>query len=883
MTPQHVISQLLKSDATNLKNIDLLKKITLTAYFGRLQVNGQSPDNQIAFANYLFDQEHVMFDFSHISDEKRAVFEKWLLEAHQEEKETSYFKNTAVNEYRGFTAESRLRWWGRIKRWFYGHATEHWKINDIDLSLHYQLLGVDLCHGQQGVLVGFQQFLVPPTGTKYKSNEDQQEEPLGNTKRVFITDTLVDQLTKLNLRSINFETICKSAHPHAITVRDYKTRYEEMKTYRVVQQFRTNSIAWYHRFWNWLVSLFKSEPNKVTPVNKAKNTKLSLLYENDTTTVYQRSNREILVKEKRPDIENLVYCGGGAKIFAHIGVWKALNEAHIVPKKFAGSSAGAIMGLMCYLGYPAEKIADLFKPFRKEHIVYFNMTSKGLADPQAIKTALDYAIALKVKEIVTDYNIPYPQGKITFATLEALRIKCPGCGLGEELIVTATNKNSSTTKYFSFHKTPNMEVSEAVKISSSIPVLFRDTRVDGDDYNDGGVLNNFPTEAFHADDTTFLESEYGNNMKTLAVQFDNGTERAAVDRGMDRVHRQNFFWNWAFGLLAGVKDPASGWEKDLMKLRKYSAQSIITDVGSTTATSFSVEDNTQKQLIQNGYRSAKNYLQARYAQKDGGPYRNKEIMHSTFSSLEELLAYCCYKGNKEWFDRVSRFIKSSSLPNKAGLMKQASKLRALYFRSASSEGPRVEGHTPTFFGNNVVQQFFTQHNNKDHEVFLALYPIFLMLSPRFLKNTKEYDMFDRARHSFTVTSPFACLEHFARIKDDTHVLFHIFHNLVKELQREHATNFENAEHMQSIFNRMALINKIVGQNDLFKADYYGKWDLDLAQENRILQAFDRMSPRLGKLCESLKYQSAPTKESERVLFSDAEPEVSTTDHYACPI
>ena len=220
MTPQHVISELLASNSKHPKNIELLKKIILTSYLGRLQVNGQSPDNSIAFADYLFDHEQVMFDFTRLSENKKEQFNKWLLENHHQEREKAHFTKSSINEYRGFTAEVNLSFWGQILRWFKGDFTSQWKIKDIDLSLNYQLLGIEITEGQQGLLVGFRQLLVPPASTKYKSADDLEPEPSGNSKRVLVTDTLVDQLIKRDLRSVNFETICKSPHPLAIEVTD---------------------------------------------------------------------------------------------------------------------------------------------------------------------------------------------------------------------------------------------------------------------------------------------------------------------------------------------------------------------------------------------------------------------------------------------------------------------------------------------------------------------------------------------------------------------------------------------------------------------------------------------------------------------------------------
>lgn len=70
MTPQHVISQLLESDTKYPQNLDLLKKIIISAYLGRLRINGLPPDNKIALGNYLFDDERMIFDFTRLSDSK---------------------------------------------------------------------------------------------------------------------------------------------------------------------------------------------------------------------------------------------------------------------------------------------------------------------------------------------------------------------------------------------------------------------------------------------------------------------------------------------------------------------------------------------------------------------------------------------------------------------------------------------------------------------------------------------------------------------------------------------------------------------------------------------------------------------------------------------
>jgi NTE family protein len=863
MTPQHVISQLLESDTKYPKNLDLLKKIILTTYLGRFRINGLAPDKKITLGNYLFDEERVLFDFTRLNDEMRTRFFRWLLEPHQQEKQDEYFSSVYVNEYRGFTAEVTLSLWSRLTSWFANRRSEYWKISDLTLSLNYQLTGIELCHGTFGTLIGFKQLSVPPSGTKYKDPKDLQAEPLGNVKRVYITDRLVHQLMQINPQNISYESVCKSAHPQSIDVLSQEARHKEMQAHRKTQKFEELQ-PWYVRAWNWFSSWISSWfPNGNNDVKaKPRSNGLTLLYENESVKIYQRDlSKELLVKEKKPDLTNLVLCGGGGKIFAHIGVWKALCEAKIRPVNFSGSSAGAIMVLLCYLGFSADEISDLFKHFKQEHLVFYDIDRNGLSDPHSLKTALDYAIALKIKQIVTQYKIPYPQGKITFKTLDTLRQQCPDCGFGNALTVTATRKKLRQTRYFSLLKTPNMEVSDAVKTSASFPVVFRGTLIDGEEHNDGGVLSNFPTEVFPDDHSTLLESEYGNNLKVLAVQFDNGTERTAVDR-TERVYRENFLLNWIYSWLTGVRDPASAWEQDRLKLRKYASQSIVVNVENISSSSFTVEEETRNKVIQNGYEPTKNYLDLRYSKKNGTTNKNQEIMYSTFSSLGDLLSYCCYRGDHYWFEIVNNLIVQSSLPNRTTLMKQSLELRKLYFNSVLiPEKIAVEVQNPvTFFGNTVPADQ-VEIAEENHNTLLAIYPILLKISPELFSSTKDRKNFEAGRHSITLHSPFRCLNHFNKINGDTHIFVHLFINLLKQLQ-------ENPEpKLYDAFKELQTL--LYSDVHLLKPEYYGKWDLSASQCFRVLKLFkENRQTSASQLFACLKIRSEPLQIIKDGTFCD---------------
>jgi NTE family protein len=67
-----------------------------------------------------------------------------------------------------------------------------------------------------------------------------------------------------------------------------------------------------------------------------------------------------------------------------------------------------------------------------------------------------------------------------------------------DLYVIGTNLSSGFSETFSFERHPNMQLSEAVRISMSLPLFFRAMRVGSrnDVYVDGGVMMNYPVKLF---------------------------------------------------------------------------------------------------------------------------------------------------------------------------------------------------------------------------------------------------------------------------------------------------------------------------------------------------------------------------------------------------
>ncbi len=156
----------------------------------------------------------------------------------------------------------------------------------------------------------------------------------------------------------------------------------------------------------------------------------------------------------------LVLSGGGTRGFAHLGVLKALQEHDIHPDIISGVSAGAIVGVLYADGKPPEEILEILTSNKLLSFIEFTIPQTGLIKMSGFEKTLNKHLKAKNFE---DLNIP--------------------------LKVFAVNIN--TAEYVCFEKGT---LSDAVKASASIPIVFPPVKIGEHYYSDGGTINNFPVE-----------------------------------------------------------------------------------------------------------------------------------------------------------------------------------------------------------------------------------------------------------------------------------------------------------------------------------------------------------------------------------------------------
>ena len=164
--------------------------------------------------------------------------------------------------------------------------------------------------------------------------------------------------------------------------------------------------------------------------------------------------------------ENLgvVFSGGGALGFAHIGAIKALEEYGIEPEYVAGTSMGAIIGVMYAAGYSADEIMQIVKEDRLYNVGRLITLQSALRNSgmSTHKTLLRELAEL----------IPHN----SFDSLE------------RKFMVCVTNVETGEAVY----RHNGGELKEYVAASAAIPGVFEPIMIDSVRYIDGGIVDNLP-------------------------------------------------------------------------------------------------------------------------------------------------------------------------------------------------------------------------------------------------------------------------------------------------------------------------------------------------------------------------------------------------------
>ena len=215
-------------------------------------------------------------------------------------------------------------------------------------------------------------------------------------------------------------------------------------------------------------------------------------------------------------------------------------------KRIGGTSAGAIISTLLAVGYSIDEIKVILKELdfskfldgkngqaliqlksslESNVIGFFSQLTNAISNAKKLKTILSELISNN-GVLTGDFFRKWIEEKIKakigvkYATFQDLHKKIQSNSLlnGKDLFVVGTNLNLNKSEVFSYLDTPDLIISDAVRISMSIPILFRPHQYYirsadgmsrllksdkiGDFYVDGGLLDNYPLWLF--DNSKFI-------------------------------------------------------------------------------------------------------------------------------------------------------------------------------------------------------------------------------------------------------------------------------------------------------------------------------------------------------------------------------------------
>lgn len=151
--------------------------------------------------------------------------------------------------------------------------------------------------------------------------------------------------------------------------------------------------------------------------------------------------------------------GGGAKGFAHLGAFKVLESYGVKPDIIAGTSAGALAGVLYADGYAPDEIADFFRGHKFMDFAKLSPFSGGLLKPSGVAQLLKKHLRAK----------RFDQ-------------------LGIPFVAVATNWENAEVAQFR----DGDDLISSVVASCAVPIVFQPVEINHTLYVDGGVLKNLP-------------------------------------------------------------------------------------------------------------------------------------------------------------------------------------------------------------------------------------------------------------------------------------------------------------------------------------------------------------------------------------------------------
>ncbi len=175
------------------------------------------------------------------------------------------------------------------------------------------------------------------------------------------------------------------------------------------------------------------------------------------------ARRHVIADESAPDSRRrrigIVFSGGGARGFAHIGLVRVLERHGVEVDVVAGTSMGAIVGALYANGYRADDLHELAASVSWRDVIDLSLQA-GLLKGEKLRGLLATYLPETFEELA-----------------KPLAVTCTDLENGEELTFTSG------------------DLITAVRASACFPGAFEPIEHEGRTLADGGICNNLPVDA----------------------------------------------------------------------------------------------------------------------------------------------------------------------------------------------------------------------------------------------------------------------------------------------------------------------------------------------------------------------------------------------------
>jgi len=192
----------------------------------------------------------------------------------------------------------------------------------------------------------------------------------------------------------------------------------------------------------------------------------------------------------------LALSGGGANGLSQIGVLKAFEEKGVPVDFIAGTSIGAIIGGLYSCGYSPDKLEEIAHTLPWQSIISFNndyARSNIFLEQQRIRDRASIALRFEKLKLLMPKSLNSAQKMTETLDLLTLNSIYKSTGGFSSLPV---NFRAVSTDLVSGKRVTLSEgsLSEAMRASSTVPILFEPVMRDGYELVDGGLVANLPVD-----------------------------------------------------------------------------------------------------------------------------------------------------------------------------------------------------------------------------------------------------------------------------------------------------------------------------------------------------------------------------------------------------